>query len=462
MNLIEAAIKTLGLELFWLEPSDPLLKGARAVFDAQSGTVCCANESDGATRATLVAHEIGHACLHADSIACAETDIDASQSAEVVPVGLQRVEDYSGRERRELQANVFARELLLPRSEAHRLHVTERLTATTIAERLRLSKNLVRQQLFDSLLLPTGVLAPIASDNPLRPDLSQERAASHTGSALLLQAGPGTGKTRTLVNRVLKLLGQGVDPSAILVLTFSNRAAGELVERLTAVAKDAAPRIWTGTFHAFGLDLLRRFHDRLALPSDPVLFDRSDAIEVLEEILPTLPLVHYRNLWDPILVLREIVAAISRAKDELCTASEYRTLAQTMLDLAGNDDDAQLAASKALEVAAVYDLYEKELRRRNAVDFGDLVMRPALLVEHDELVRRALQLRHRHLLVDEYQDVNRASARLVRGISGDGRRLWVVGDSRQSIYRFRGASSRNMTVFPNDYPGATADRLTVN
>ena len=89
------------------------------------------------------------------------------------------------------------------------------------------------------------------------------------------------------------------------MLTFSNRAAGELLERLSAIVPNEAPRIWIGTFHAFGLDLIRRYHDKLGLPADPPLFDRSDAIEVLEEILPTLPLVHYRNLWDPAMVLRD-------------------------------------------------------------------------------------------------------------------------------------------------------------
>ena len=114
---------------------------------------------------------------------------------------------------------------------------------------------------------------------------------------------------------------KGSTRRTILVLTFSNRAAGELLERVAAAAPNAAPHIWIGTFHAFGLDLIRRYHDKLGLPADPPLFDRSDAIEVLEEILPTLPLIHYRNLWDPALVLRDIVAAISRAKDELTDAS---------------------------------------------------------------------------------------------------------------------------------------------
>ena len=252
---------------------------------------------------------------------------------------------------------------------------------------------------------------------------SQDRAASHRGSAFQLQAGPGTGKTKTLGKRVSSLLNEGVDPASILVLTFSNRAAGELADRLASAMPEAAPRIWIGTFHAFGLDLVRRYHDLLGLPPDPSLFDRSDAIEVLEEILPTLPLVHYRNLWDPAMILREIVAAISRAKDEMTDHQRYRALAEGMLQRV-RDENARTAAEKCLEVARIYDLYEQAIRERGAVDFGDLIMRPALLLESDLRLKAAVQLRHRHVLVDEYQDVNRASGRLLKAVAGDGKRLW--------------------------------------
>jgi superfamily I DNA/RNA helicase/Zn-dependent peptidase ImmA (M78 family) len=460
MELITGAIRELQLELFWLPSDDPALKGSHAVFDEQTGAICCADEGSNADRAAVVAHEIGHASLHSARAECSTDDVDTSKSTEVVPVGLQRIEDYGSHERRELQANVFARELLLPRDATRNLFLTQRLSATAIARR-GLPKDLVRQQLLDALLLPSIALTADATRRPHQEDKSQDRAAAHTGSAFQLQAGPGTGKTSTVAKKVVKLTNGGVDPSSILILTFSNRAAGELSERIAGAAPNHSGRIWIGTFHAFGLDLLRRYHDRLELPSDPQLFDRSDAIEVLEEILPTLPLVHYRNLWDPTLVLRDIVTAISRAKDEVVLPERYRLLAETMKGRATNDAS-RAAAEKALEVAAVYKLYEQELAKRGAVDFGDLIMRPTLLLEQDERVRLAVQLRHRHVLVDEYQDVNHASARLLRAVAGDGRRLWVVGDSRQSIYRFRGASSTNMTDFVREYADAAVDKLEIN
>ncbi|MBU1057867.1 MAG: UvrD-helicase domain-containing protein [Proteobacteria bacterium] len=466
LSLIQNAVAHLDLELVWLPEGDPGLKGAHALYDDQAGTICCEEVGDPVTRALFVAHELGHSELHAGSAACNKSDIDPSRSIEAAPVGLQRVEDYGALERRELQANVYARELLLPREFARELHLEQDLTATAIVDRTKLPLALVRQQLFDALLLPQvavdGQLSPEHSSGR-KLDPSQDRAAAHRGKPFQLQAGPGTGKTRTLVKRVLSLLEEGIDPAAILILTFSNRAAGELSERLAEAASEAAPKFWIGTFHALGLDLMRRYHEKFELPPNPSLFDRSDAIEVLEDILPTLPLVHYRNLWDPAMVLRDIVSAISRAKDEMVGPERYRELAKAMqAEAASLDEDSRTAAAKCLEIADIYDLYESALRKHGGVDFGDLIMRPARLLEKDEVMRIGVQLRHRHVLVDEYQDVNRASAHLLKMMVGNGERLWVVGDARQSIYRFRGASSENMVRFKSDYPDAVIDQLDVN
>ncbi len=460
--VVRALLERLDISLTLLPPGSSVLAGARALFDEQLREICAETTADEGEQAVLIAHEAGHSILHPASSHCAGDDIDASRPTERPQVGLQRVDSYGARERRELQANVFARELLLPRSYARRLHLDEGLSAHEIAALVQLPRDLVRQQILDAALLPEegAQEEKPAVTPPTRSDQSQDAAASHGGSALLLEAGPGTGKTRTLVTRVLSLLSEKRDPSALLILTFSNRAAGELVERL-ADATPSASKIWIGTFHAFGLDIVRRYHDQLGLPSDPPLFDRSDAIEVLQDLLPTLRLVHYRNLWDPLLDLKDIVNAIARAKDELVDAKRYRQLATAMVARA-RDADAKEDAEKCLEIATVYDQYEAALAERGAVDFGDLIMRPTLLIESTAAVREEIRMRHRHVLVDEYQDVNRASARLLKAVAGDGRRLWVVGDARQSIYRFRGASSENMRRFPTEYPQATGARLAVN
>lgn len=463
--IVTAAIEYLDLEVYWLESGDPQLKGAQAIYDPHASIICADDAIPNHDRPLLLAHEIGHARLHVDASGCSENEVDVSASSEASPIGVKRVTDYGAKERRELQANVFARELLIPRYYVRKLYIDNQKTSVEISELLNLPLVLVKQQLLDALLVTPDAEPEILTKSPtsksLKKDESQQRAANHRDAPFQLQAGPGTGKTRTLVTRIKGLLEENVDPASILVLTFSNSTALELTERISSTVPMVASKIWVGTFHAFGLDLIRRYHDRLDLPSDPRLFDRSDAIAILEEILPTLPLIHYKNLWDPALILKEILSAISRAKDELVNPIKYKKLAEEML-VNANDDDSRVTAEKCLEVAEVYAIYERILFEREAIDFGDLVMRPALLLDNDQEVRSTIQFRHRHILVDEYQDVNRASVRLLQGIVGDGKRLWVVGDSRQSIYRFRGASSFNMTRFSSDFPDGVNDQLEIN
>lgn len=466
LDLVKGAAELRGLELKWVEAQNPSLNGAHAIFDDQAGLILCSANGSVGERCLRAAHELGHAVLHAASTTeewCSESDIDPSRSTETVPVGLQRVEDYGARVRKELQANVFGRELLFPRGRAKELHIDDGLGATQIAVRLAIPIEVVRQQLLDALLLPAievrdEVEPPTLSEN----DPSQDFAVNHRDSPFLLEAGPGTGKTRTLVRRVAALIDDGADPSKILVLTFSNRAAGELTERLARAIPDSAPKIWVGTFHAFGLDLMRRFHVELGTPLSPALFDRSDGVEMLEDSLPMLELKHYRNLWDPTRDLAAMLSAISRAKDELVDPSAYRKLGEAMLARSGADVEAAEVAQKCIEVATVYARYEEMLREAGGVDFGDLIKRPAELLAAKPGVLAAVRARHEHVLVDEYQDVNRASAKLLKLVAGDGKRLWVVGDARQSIYRFRGASSANMRLFSDDYPGASRKTLGVN
>lgn len=209
-SLIEAAVTHFDLELTYLEPGNTALKGAKAVFDGQSGTICCENTGTEVDRALLVAHEIGHSVVHAKSSCCSADDIDPSRSMEAAPVGLQKVEDYGARERRELEANVFAREFIFPRQLARRLHVNELMTASEIATSISLPVPLVRQQILDVLLLPEIVPEPPKEDFAFEEDKAQEIAANHRNSPYQLRAGPGTGKTRTLVQRIQSLLAQGV------------------------------------------------------------------------------------------------------------------------------------------------------------------------------------------------------------------------------------------------------------
>lgn len=451
-----------GIDVFARPQGDPKLNGGRALFDCQAEMILYEDVGSDFDKAFLIAHEIGHLVLEGLTEDNLTTGVEPDRSSEAPAVGAERVVDYGSRERREIIMDLFAREFLLPRSLVKRWHIDEQMTSEAIADKLKAPLSVVQQQLIDALLLPpiTASYSEPAGA-PIGLDKSQSTAALHRGSAFQLQAGPGTGKTRTLVHRIESLLEEGVDPGTILVLTFSNKAAGELRERIAAKFPDAVATLWLGTFHSFGLDIVHRFHDRLGLSEHPRVVSRYEAIEMLEDELARLPLKHFRNLYDPTLDLGDMLSAISRAKDEVVNADEYRSLAEAMLASA-QDEKQREQAEKCLDVAQLYQAYEPLLQQTDGVDFGDLISLPVRLVESDPEVQKSLSTRHQHILVDEYQDVNRASVRLLKAITGEGKQLWVVGDSRQSIYRFRGASSINMKRFTDDFPGAKVAELGIN
>lgn len=440
-----------------------LLDGAEAVFDADCEMIWLNRDVSPARAAFYLAHEYAHVWLHRAYARCAEPDLDAGNADTDALSSAQRVEGYSLLERREREANVFAQEFLLPTDALRRWYLRLGLGASEIAHRVGVEIGVVYHQLAHALLTPTlpaNVSDEIAgSERGLDP--SQEAAAHVAQGPFLLEAGPGTGKTRTLVARITHLLGQGVLPTSILALTFSHKAAEEMRARVSAVAPDAAPHIWMGTFHAFGLELLRKYGARLGLDK-PAVLDPADGVAVLERGLTALNLQHYQNLYEPTTYLGDILAAISRAKDELVGPSEYETLAGAMSAAASTPEEVT-AAEKAREVARVYAYYQGQLAQAGQLDFGDLIARSvALLCAHPE-VRAAVRQTYGNVLVDEYQDVNRASAILLRELAGDGRGLWVVGDVRQAIYRFRGAAPANMHLFAtDDYPGATVHTLGYN
>ena len=245
------------------------------------------------------------------------------------------------------------------------------------------------------------------------------------------------------------------------MLTFSNKAAGEMSERIAGKHKEAAAAMWTGTFHAFGLDIIHRFHAEFDLPPDPRRLDRTEAAELLENEFPRLELRHYQDLYDPTRIIADMLTAISRAKDEVVDAARYAELADAMLERAGSEDRER--AERCSEVARVFAEYERLKRAENCVDFGDLVLLPVLLLERNEAIRHHLENTYDHVLVDEYQDVNRSSVRLLKALRPDGRNLWAVGDAKQSIYRFRGASAFNMARFgKEDFPSGKRGRLELN
>lgn len=457
-----AAADRQGIDVESTAAGAPILNKGRAVYIASDGLIIHERTAQKFEEAFLVAHEVGHVVLGDDGAAYEQLPIDPARPAESPSVGGDRVVDYGRKQRREIQMDLFAREFLLPRKLVRRLHLEENQTASDIAAKIGAPFEVVAQQLFDALLLPAMGSDTSTAGKKLEPNDLQRRAIEHRGTAYLLEAGPGTGKTQTLVGRVESLLAEGVVPQRILLLTFSNKAAAEMAGRIAESNKEAAASMWIGTFHAFGLDLVRRFSSELGLEGDPRLLDRTEAVELLEREFPVLPLRHYRDLYDPSRIIVDILSAISRAKDEAVDPDEYRNLAEEMRAKASSPDE-HLRAEKALEVATVYSAYETLKRKANCIDFGDLVYLPVKLLDQKPEIRTHLEGLYDHVLVDEYQDVNRSSVLLLSAIKPSGENLWVVGDSKQSIYRFRGASSFNITRFGEaDFPGGERGYLRIN
>jgi DNA helicase-2/ATP-dependent DNA helicase PcrA len=462
-DLLALACDATGLSAVPLPTGDALLAGAYAVLDPDAACIWHDNSFSPETTRFNVAHELGHWWLHEQVTSCNAEDIVPDPVTEPLPYGESYVSGYGPAQRREVEANVFAAEFLLPAPLLRELFVNS-VAPKEIAQTVGISESTVLSQMAEALLLP----APTSSLSPSSPissfsalDASQRAAAELESGPALIVAGPGTGKTRTLIARVLTLLERGVRPEQILALTFSNRAADEMRERLIQAVPDAARRIWIGTFHAFGLELLRRFGPRIGLPAAPSLLDPLDAVALLERHLVELNLREYEFLHNPSFPLREILGAISRAKDELKPPEEYARLAELMTQSAF-DEESIKEATRAVEVSRVYTVWQRILQEEGKLDFGDLLSRTVELLQTCPDVQAQLQKEYRHILVDEYQDINRASAVLVKLVAGEGQGLWAVGDLRQAIYRFRGASPANLSAFERDYRQGRRLTLDVN
>ncbi|AWN35146.1 UvrD-helicase domain-containing protein [Methylobacterium radiodurans] len=457
-----AAAGLRGIDVEKARPGAVTLDRSRATYAPADDLIVHENVGSPFEQAFLVAHEIGHAELgdgKAPPGVPAEP-MDPARASEPSPEGFERI-GYNRQQRREIQMDLFGRELLLPRHVVRKFHVVDGRMASAIADEFGMPFEVVAQQLLDALLLPI-VPAKAQTEEGLPPpplNARQRVAARRFSGPYLLAAGPGTGKTQTLTGRVSWLLDQKVDPRSILLLTFSNKAAVEMADRLARVDRDAAAAMQIGTFHSFGLDLIKRFVPSLRPRR---LMDRAEAVELLEERFPAFDLKEYRNLYDPTRIVSEMLKAISRAKDEVVDELRYAELARDMAAAAASADAEKIAA-RAGEVAQVYAAYERLKADEGCLDFGDLVMRPVVLLENDEQVRDIMRKQCAHVLVDEYQDVNRASVRLLEALCGKGENLWAVGDARQSIYRFRGASSFNTSRFgKEDFEGGRRGRLQVN
>src|SRR5262245_51475017 len=267
---------------------------------------------------------------------------------------------------------------------------------------------------------------------------AQREAVTHINGPLLVLAGAGSGKTRVITRRVAYLLEQGIRPPNILAITFTNKAADEMRQRVETLVPGC--RVWISTFHAFGARLLRQYADRFSLDRNFTIYDQQDRNRLVKIAMEDAGV---GERFTP----ETIQSAISKAKNQLLSAERYAQRA--------NDFYSQV-------VARVYPAYEKRLRDANALDFDDLLYWPAVAMRHDQELRTELDARFRYVLIDEYQDTNQAQYALARGLSVDFPNLCVVGDPDQSIYAWRGSDIRNILDFERDFPGARVLTLTLN
>lgn len=268
---------------------------------------------------------------------------------------------------------------------------------------------------------------------------AQRDAVTHMEGPLLILAAAGSGKTRVITRRVAFLIGQGVRPSNILAITFTNKAAGEMRRRVEELVPGS--RVWMSTFHSLGARLLRQYADRLGLERNFTIYDQTDRARVLKIAIEDAGIDASRVTPDT------VGGSISKAKNQLLSPERY---AERATDYFGKT------------VAGVYPHYQKRLRESNALDFDDLLYWPALALKNDPELRAELDARFRYVLIDEYQDTNQAQYAIARALSVDHPNLCVVGDPDQSIYRFRGSDIRNILDFERDFPSARVLPLNKN
>ncbi|MDY4068744.1 MAG: UvrD-helicase domain-containing protein, partial [Lachnospiraceae bacterium] len=270
----------------------------------------------------------------------------------------------------------------------------------------------------------------------------QKKAVYQTEGPVLILAGAGSGKTRVLTHRIAYLIDRcSVQPWNILAITFTNKAAGEMRERVDNLVGFGAEQIWVSTFHAMCVRILRRYIDRLGYDNHFTIYDTDDQKTVMKDICKRL------QIDTKMLKERAILSAISSAKNECISPLEYES---TAFDFT------------ARRIAEVYKEYQRVLKKNNALDFDDLLVKTLELFKSCQDVLESYQQRFRYIMVDEYQDTNTVQFELIHLLAGRSRNLCVVGDDDQSIYKFRGANIRNILDFEKVYPDACVIKLEQN
>ncbi|MBQ6287259.1 MAG: UvrD-helicase domain-containing protein [Bacteroidales bacterium] len=276
----------------------------------------------------------------------------------------------------------------------------------------------------------------------------QKLAVSSVEGPVLIVAGAGSGKTRVLTSRIAYILAQGGDPSRILALTFTKKAAGEMKERIAAmVGSRVAWKLQMGTFHSVFIKFLREYAESLGYPQSFTIYDTSDSTSAVKACIKEL------QLDDKVYKPKDVLSRISLAKNNLVTASGYRSNPQAL------EKD---RASRKPRICDIYSLYAAKCKQSGVMDFDDILLNMNILLRDNQEALKSISSRFDYILVDEYQDTNYAQYLILRKLAGPHRNICVVGDDSQSIYGFRGARVENILNFRKDYPECSVFRLERN
>ncbi|HTE45706.1 MAG TPA: UvrD-helicase domain-containing protein [Gemmatimonadaceae bacterium] len=429
------------------------MTGGRAEINADTMTLKYDGSLPDEDLVMLFAHELGHLVLH-QRLRDADSPPDPLTASAYGAAGPAAIARYSPRTYEETQAAAFALEFVAPSDDVWTMwQGNDGITTSALAAHFGCDAAVIRAQLAHALhATALGGALPSASrkDVPFTP--AQLAAARFTGAPAIVDAGPGTGKTATVVQRIRCLLDEhGASPSDILALTFSNEAAQELSERVAvAFDDDVADKLNVRTFHGFGVEFLHLHGHRLGLSERFELLDDGRQAELVNSLLGTVPCDRIVNLRAPLETAARVVEHINYCKQRLHDVS-----ALGALDVLGVNDDAS-------QFAELFRAYEDRLRQSDQIDMADLIALPIRILESDADVRAQYAMRFPWVIVDEFQDVTRATSRLLRALCGERNPPWVVGDARQSIYQFLGAAPENVTAFARDFENAHVFALDVN
>ena len=421
-----------------------------------------------------LSHELGHLILHWDSLEEARSTLDAAFGTSFANDGTTSLARYHPRIREEIEANAFANEFVCPaRQVFNEWLANDSIDSHDLAKQMGVPHRIVRLQLTEALFQyyqePSISSAafygateshrydnskPVAQRPPY--DEWQECAAKIIDLPVLVNAGPGTGKTATLIRRLEYLIREkGVLPSEILVLTFSRDAAGELHQRVSTIFDEkTASCLEIDTFHGFGCSFLYRYD--MQLDEKFIVLDEVGQEELLGSLLGEEDCVGIVNLRDPDSTIRELARQINHLKDRLISPDMLENEIESWVE------KEKSASEHAKEFLSLYRAYERKKKERPAVDFADLIARPIELLRSSERLREEIQHKYKWIMVDEFQDVSRAVGIFLKELCGRKNHPWVVGDTRQSIYRFRGADPSNITEFTKDFLDAQTVYLKIN